>query len=672
MLFRNIVQRLRGWVRLLWRSSKVPSTSDPTCKPPQDSKSLENDVPHENDSPAKDQKEDKKHKPKSPRKIGGRRSRPPSTMKSRSLRLPVSRPELLCRKIPGSWQWEIILSADDECQLVQVCQCGKLLTAVNGEFSLSSLSDRLSLVFEDSEQSESLFDGKPLIFKLRNGWVGDGRKVAGITDGYFIVITPNKWKRVDCAPVEPESCTDTDFIAHYFFRDRREPAIDIGGFQECDLASLASGFDLIGEHVFDDSDNGDLYVNSVPSLDLSSSVAWVRVGEEENGWKGKNLRPSETTLAEALGGRQGRFFIRVYDSEVKLLNSEEFRYFQNLKEIRVNGAPYTDQTILVPSPSGHPPTEVCFISIDGAAIHPTLSSKSTYAEVNENGLVVKPHLDGDKVSCVLQSGTNQVGITLNLPRVWWRMIRDGHTPDEWQDTSLTMAQEDFREQAYAGTAIHLQLPQRLKSIHVGFSDEFERVYPSTANNCLIPLSDFVDYRQINHQLDEDVSLNIKCGGAVCKIIQVYVNPTPSIISFTCKPLKVSVGKPITLHWITQNTEIGGVEIRPDIGIVEPNGSLKIALLKTTTYTLRLTASSHNVTETVTAIVDSLQQTRQKPIAWVKRVNGRWRLGKGFSYGEFQASGLTVVDALHRSISIDKRRRSTHQINIETIRRLGNV
>ena len=180
---------------------------------------------------------------------------------------------------------------------------------VNGECRLSSFGGHLTIVFENDEQDEfALFDDKPLIFKLRNDWTGDGRKVGGITNGHFVVIAPNEWERIDLVPVEPEGCTDTSFTAHYFFRDGSESAENTGGFRECEVALTTSSFELAGERVFDDSEDGELFVGAVPSLKSFSDIAWVRVGEEaKNGWKGENFNPDERTLAEVVDDRQGRF-----------------------------------------------------------------------------------------------------------------------------------------------------------------------------------------------------------------------------------------------------------------------------------------------------------------------------------------------------------------------------
>ncbi len=544
---------------------------------------------------------------------------------------------------------------------------------VNGECRLSLFSDWLTIVFENGEQDDfALFDDKPLIFKLRDKWTGDGRNVGGITNGHFVVITPNKWERMGRVPVKPEGCTDTSFLAHYFFRDGSGSSEDIGGFREYEIASITSGFELAGGRVFDDSENGELFVGAVPNLKSLPNIAWVRVGEEgENGWKGENFKPNKRTLAEALNGRQGRFFIRVYDAEAKLLDSGEFRYLRSLKEIRVNGEPYTEHTILIPSSTGHPPTKVRFIRFDGATIRPILPLELTHAEAQGGDLVVKPHVSGDDISCVLESNTNSVDIVLNLPRIWWRMERDGNDSGEWRDTSLAMTRQEFREHAHANATMLLRLPRRIKSVRVGFDDELERAHhrERRENASPIPLADFVDYSQIDRRLNEDASFNVECGGAVLTLIRISADPAPKIISFTHEPETVGAGEQATLRWKTRNVEAGGVVIDPEIGAVESSGSLVVALFKTRTYTLRLTASgTDDVTKTVTVTVRPPPQAGEKPIARVRRAGGGWKHGKGFSYGEIRAAGLTVADATRRSMPIDQRRRSTHRANIKTIGR----
>ena len=615
-------------------------------------------------------------KPEVPRKTGGRRKGTSTSSEPRPRRQPTFRPELICRKSGG--RWKVILSGNEECKIKEVQHKGKSLVMENGECCLSSFTDRLSIVFENDERDEfPMFDGKPLIFKHRKHWVGDGRKINGITKGHFIVVAPNEWERTGHVPVGLEGCADASFSAHYFFRDNSGSREDIGGFRGHEIALISSGLELNGDRILDDSKDGDLFVGSVPNLKVPQDIVWVRVGaEEKNGWKGENFKPAERILAEVLGRRQGRFFVRVYDDELKLLDSCAFRYLRNLKEIHVNGKPYTEHTILAPSPTGHLPTEVRFIDADGASIHPTLPIEMAHAKVEGSYLVVDSHPDGDAISSVFKSDTGRVDIALHLPRIWWQMKQDASEPDAWRDTPLTMTRQEFREYVAMGATMRLRLPRRVKSVHVGFGDELnlecrpKKEETTDISLLAIPLAEFVDYSQIDQRLNEDALFNVECCETTLTLIRVSRDPIPMITSFTCEPETVIAGKQATLRWTTRDTEADGVVIDPDVGAVESSGSVEVTPSETTAYTLRLTVSGlDDLTKAVTVAVRPLPHPDDRAFACVRCANGGWKQGKGFSYGELEAVGLATTDAAHRPIPIDSRRRSTHRENIETIRRL---
>ena len=623
--------------------------------------------------------------PRPPRLIGGRRLSPqtptqqqPKDDAEAKLKF-TPRPELICRKDLGSWQWEVVLSADDECRIVEVRHDdGKLMGMLNDECRLSSFAGSLSIAFEDGERREStLFDGTPMVFKSRNNWNGDGRKVRAITSGFYVVIVPKGWKRTGPVPVEPAGCTDPNFLAHFFWHKRGEPAGDMGGFEECEVALTQSGLELTGDRVFDDSEDGELFVGDVPKLNPLPGVVWARVGEEaQGGWSGENFKPSEKCLADVLHSHQGRFFARVYDNVAKLLDSGEFRYLRDLQEIRVNGEPYSANTLLVPPSTGHSPTELQFVGADGATIHPVLATEETHATVRPGGvLIIAPHPKGDDISCALASGTSRVDTVIKLPRIWWRMEQGDDESDEWRDTPMAMTRQEYREYANAGAIIRLRLPPRATSVSGGFDEELERVYrpPTRGEETKISLADFIDYPQIDLWLNEDALLNVQCGEAVLTFIRVSADPVPTIISFTSEPATVAAGERATLQWVTRNAESNGVVIDPGIGSVESSGSMPVAPTETMIFTLRLTASGmDDVARDIMLTVRSRQQPGEKLFARVKRTNGGCRKGKGFSRGEIHAAGFTDADAARRSIPIDRRRRSTHRANIDTIRRLTDA
>ena len=153
------------------------------------------------------------------------------------------------------------------------------------------------------------------------------------------------------------------------------------------------------------------------------------------------------------------------------------------------------------------------------------------------------------------------------------------------------------------------------------------------------------------------------------LIRITADLVPTIIDFASTPETVGVGEQVTLRWKTRNAQADGVVIDPEIGAVEPSGSLSVVVSKTTTYTLRLSAlDMDDVTRAVTVTIDSLQPG-EKLVARVRSAGGGWKRGRGFSYSELRSAGLSVVDAKRWSMSFDKRRRTAHRANVEMIRRL---
>ena len=136
-------------------NSSLQGSPDPT----QGGESPGGSVPDKSFDFKEDEREKRKPGRKNPREIGSRRTRTTPRPRSRPRRPPASRPELVCRRLPGSWQWEVTLSADDECRITAVHRDGEPLEMVNRECRLSSLTGRLTIAFEDGENDEfALFD----------------------------------------------------------------------------------------------------------------------------------------------------------------------------------------------------------------------------------------------------------------------------------------------------------------------------------------------------------------------------------------------------------------------------------------------------------------------------------------------------------------------------------
>ena len=416
------------------------------------------------------------------------------------------RPELVCRK--NGWQWEILLTVPEEQFPVEVRQNGVPLSSTNGEYRLDDFSENLTVMYGASEETVKVYNGKsPLIFKLRKKWKGDGQKIGGLSRGYFIVFAPNEWQRKGNSPVTQETCSDRKFLAHYFYSDGS--GVD-DGFEGHKLPSNEESFSLKGISIYDDSEQGPLFIGNPPNLKPVKEVFWARIGAESGGnWRGENFKPAEKTAKEILNNRQGWFYVRVYDEAAQLMDSDHFRYSQTLKEIRVDGTIYSEKMLLVPS-GGQRKTTIRFIDTEGNNIRPEKKGSSSYTSINDDGeAIVARHPDAD----LTEWKVGGVDTVIVLPRVWWRIMKTEDFSDEWHDTLIVMSREEFRENEDA--VVQISLPSNLQKIQVGFGCDLDRSYSTTSddkneNKCRValPIRDFVDYEEIEKPTSKDTHLGV--------------------------------------------------------------------------------------------------------------------------------------------------------------------
>ena len=487
---------------------------DETSSSGSDSKS--NDAPNASSNTTSGEKH--RRRPKSPGERGSRRdqSERAANAVNNSIVTPtfIPRPELICRKLRGSSQWEIVLSVPEECNIVEVRHNNRLLSHENGEYRLSAFSGHLSAQYADTGKNVifPLFDGKtPLIFKFQQKWRGNGHNIKRVTYGHFMIIAPRESKRMGkgWALEESEECTDAEFRAHHFFRDKTDTGDNAAGFEDFGTMLANAGCQLLGKRVFDDSDHGELFVGKPPELIPAPGIAWMRVGEEKrDGWHGENFRCAEKSLGDVLNGREGRFFLRAYDNEIILVDSIEFRYCPALHEIRVDGKSYSPDVLIAPSSTGHSPTKLEFINRDGTPIHPIIPKENRQMRLLPNNVItVPPDPDCDRVSCVLESCAGRVKVETELPRIWWRLHNSKNKLDPWRDKWLNMTRDEFRELADENTVIQLRLPSRIQRVKSGFERNLNRTFRVSDG---IVIAAFEDYDEIENPSTKDTSLRVRC------------------------------------------------------------------------------------------------------------------------------------------------------------------
>lgn len=473
---------------------------------------------------ASSEKREKKSS-KLPRQMPARRTPRSTAVKpseKRTSQPSMQGPELICRYGSEDGKWEIVLSMPNEMSdSVEVRHDEKLLLVREGEYRLSSFSGNITVACPDGKISEfRLFDGEsPLIFKLKNSGEGHGQRIRAITRGHFCLFVPSDWTRSGNPSDDCEGCVDPKFLAHHFFRGQDDSTDCIGGFEECKLLT-GEGFVLQGERVMDDSENGDLFVGSPPSLSPAQGIACAQIGEERpGGWKSGNFNPVDDPLEKRLDGRQGRFFVRVYNDEASLVDSGEFRYCSNLAAILVNDERYTPDTPMIPSPRGHPTAILQFIGIEGIAVHPKLENDNPYVAFEQDGTIqVKPSCpENDETVWSLFSERGTVEIVIRLPRIWWKFQCLDVDSGEWLDEPSDMTREEFRERAKEGVCIRLSLPSRVKTGFAGFNDDLTRKFNAADE---LPFDWFVDYPEIAQFLDSTAELKIRFGDEELTLVRI--------------------------------------------------------------------------------------------------------------------------------------------------------
>ena len=505
-----------------------------------------------------------------------------------------SRPELICRRAPGSWHWEVVLSAPDDCQVAVVCYRGRALRSVSGEYRLTSFSGALSVSHADgTEHALQLCTMRtPMIFKLADRWSGVGRRMDAISRGHFIVIAPTGWNRIGSPPVAPEATVDPAFQAHYFFRDGG-PASDSIGFEECDLSFTRARYSLIGDRLYDDSTEGELFIARPPELEAGHGVTWARVGDEkEGGWRGENFLPAKRSLADVLGHRQGRFFVRVYDSSAKLCDSGEFRYVESLRKILVDGRPHTPEALLLPSDEGHTPVKIQLLGEGEAVVRPSLIPSVHHRWVEEEAAIVAdPLRAADEVACTIETPQGSMGLLIRLPRIWWYLGGVGEPSAAWSASPIKMTRSEFRNYVDADAAVRISLPRAFHAVDVGLNLDLSRSYRSrltqdAASITEIPLIDFADDSPIDRTW-EDTVLNARCGMSVVPLVQILAEAVPEIVSFHATPAVVRPGERATLRWMTRNAKDGTVSLSPKFGKVPRKGSITFTPQQTTRYEISI-------------------------------------------------------------------------------------
>lgn len=397
----------------------------------------------------------------------------------------VRRPELRCREVRPS-RWEVGVALPDNSDRPKMLHDGNQLTPSGDFCPLDDLGGRITT---GDGRDTLLAVALPLIFKTSKSWKGVGRRVGRVTAGYFLVIVPASWKRNDPPPVDPADVTVPGYRAHYVYSNGRDT--DPVVFAGHDPLPTANARDILeGSTVFDDSDKGLLYTGECPELKSPGDFEWVVVGEEGNpqGWRCR-FEPHQRRMRDVMGGREGWFFVRLYDANGDLLVSTDFRYAERLAQIQLNNFPYSENTILLPEPTGHAPAHLTLVDVSGE-------------------LILKLVLPQNKEADGVRVTPGGVPIEVSLPRLWWRRLdNEDHGP--WCDSPFRWTIDEFNTRAANGTKIRVSAPSSVSAVICGFHHD-DRRYNRVGKYIDIPLDEFLDSDALDPELRDRRPLSISC------------------------------------------------------------------------------------------------------------------------------------------------------------------
>ena len=367
---------------------------------------------------------------------------------------------VICREIGGEWNilLKLYLPSAQQAEFEKTFRQNDndLQFDHNKECKLQDYSSAITC--EDGEINPEINGKKKLyIFRFAKDWHGEGKRVGRISRrGYYLVIASQTQKRINVSPpFKPERCLDKNFLAHYF------PAADgKDGFDGDNNSFISGGFSLKGETIYDNSENGDLFTRPPEIVSDGKPPTWIRIAEIGGGNWG-NVVSSDKTVEDALEGRSGGFYIRINDVR-REIDSMYFRFSSLLRKILINDIEYSEETVLIPSAAGHNAAQIRFVGIDGENLHLRLKSENHYISMREDGAVnIEPHPDGDFSQWTIEENNGtQVDIGIALPRIWWRIDKNG----EWRDKPMTMTHEEFRN---LNKNMEISIPANIRYLMVG-------------------------------------------------------------------------------------------------------------------------------------------------------------------------------------------------------------
>jgi len=440
----------------------------------------------------------------------------------------ILRPEAVCWKEARRWFIGIEMPEDiqEHIGLIATQNDNPLTQDDKGRWVLTQITGKVSVGWDEADHPVEIDLGdKPyLLLKLTGQTISRGRFVRYATLGWFLVVVPDQWQRdekiSEPASILPESVFLSGYQAHYFSlvgESNQKIAFRTPEGESVMIPTRAPRFELVGTRLPDATENiGPLFGEGPPrirALDPNgwSDVGTIIVGQEGPGrgrWR-KDFSPEQDCIEQEFPKKlsercSGWYFIRFFDADDRLIESQDFRFVNALKEIRIS--PHS----ALPSDSGHLAARVEFLHDKGCIVELADSSAENLSveyEHERTSTIIPPDPIWDETRWLIQAENGaQVEAMILVERVWWTIGEEGmeEMTSKWTDTPLNISRDLVT--ATSKQTLHFRLPRSrwVKEIRVGFEQWRARAYPVEVakREVTIPLGDLGDMKEFEDRWQE--------------------------------------------------------------------------------------------------------------------------------------------------------------------------
>ena len=467
------------------------------------------------------------------------------------------RPEVVCWK--AARKWFVGIELPEEYRKYAGIAVTQNDTQIDqddrGRWILPQPSGIIQVSWDELGYPTDIRLDKPyLVFRITGQRENQGCFVQYATFGLYLVLVPNQWHRDEeisgTAIYSPESISIAGYQAHYFLLDRGNDS-KIGFRTSTDevviVPTHASRFELIGSLLSDaHEDVGPLFAGHPPKIKAMDQKAWTGIktiilGQEGSGrrrWR-THFTPEPDNIeqffpTELNHRRGGWYFVRFYDAEDTLVESMDFRYTADLKEIVVT--PHSS----LPGPEGHLPVPVEFIHDSDCTIH-LVEGNEEFLRVQHTATktlaVIPPIQVWDRTRWSIIDSNNKIltEAVILVQRVWWAIGDDdfAKVQPHLSDKPLVVPCESFS--ATSKQFLWLRFPKErwVDTVLIGFSKERPRIYrvEVTKRRIPIPLCDFEGSQELEDKFAEhSLYLWISFKGQALQQVTVIQVPPPKPIT----------------------------------------------------------------------------------------------------------------------------------------------